>query len=67
MAGTFEQALHGYVSLKLAMAILIGSSVGTQIGALTTHYLPNRFLRLILLLLVLFVIGMIAWNLLHLL
>ena len=67
MAGTFEQALHGYVSLKLAMAILVGSSVGTQIGALTTHYLPNRSLRLILLLLVLFVIGMIAWNLRHLL
>ena len=67
MVGTFEQAIHGYVSLKLAMTILIGSSVGTQLGALTTHYLPNRCLRLILLILILFVIGMIAWNLRHLL
>jgi uncharacterized membrane protein YfcA len=67
MVGTFEQALHGYVSLKLAMCILIGSSIGTQLGALTTHYLPNRYLRLILMLLILVVIGMIAWNLKHLL
>src|SRR5947199_67536 len=50
--GTLEQALHGNVSLKLAMVILIGSSIGTQLGALTTHYLPNRYLRLILLLLI---------------
>ena len=63
VVGTFEQALHGYVSMKLAMAILIGSSIGTQFGALTTHYLPNRYLRLILLVLVLIVLGMIAWNL----
>ena len=66
LVGTFEQALHGYVSLKLAMAILIGSSVGTQLGALTTHYLPNRCLRLILMLLILVVIGMIAGNIHHL-
>jgi uncharacterized protein len=61
--GTFEQAVHGFVSLKLAMVILIGSSLGTQLGALTTHYLPNRYLRLILMLLVLVVIGMVCWNL----
>ena len=67
MLGTFEQALQGYVSLKLAMAILIGSSVGTQLGALTTHNLPNRYLRLTLLVLILVVIGMIGWNLSHLL
>ena len=66
LVGTFEQALHGYVSLKLAMAILIGSSVGTQLGALTTHYLPNRCLRLILMLLILVVISMIAGNIHHL-
>jgi len=66
MLGTVEQALHGYVSLKLAMALLIGSSVGSQLGALTTHYLSNRYLRLILMLLILVVIGMIGWNLSHL-
>ncbi len=66
IAGTFEQAQHGYVSLKLAMTILMGSSVGSQLGALTTHYLPNRYLRLILMLLIFVVIGMIGWNLVHL-
>lgn len=61
--GTFEQALHGFVSLKLAMIVLIGSSVGSQLGAITTHYLPNRYLRLILMLLIIVVIAMIGWNL----
>jgi uncharacterized protein len=61
--GTIEQALHGYVSLKLAMVILVGSSLGSQLGALTTHYLPNRVLRLIFVGLVLFAILLIGWNL----
>jgi len=61
--GTFEQALHGYVSLRLATAILIGSSVGSQLGALTTHYLPNRILRLIFAMLVAGTVVMIAWDL----
>jgi len=61
--GTFEQALHGYVSLKLAMAILIGSSVGTQLGALTTNVLPNRVLRLLFAGLVGATVLMIAWDL----
>jgi uncharacterized membrane protein YfcA len=47
VAGTIEQGLRGYVSLELAMAILVGSSVGSQLGALTTHVLPNRTLRLL--------------------
>jgi uncharacterized membrane protein YfcA len=66
IVGTFEQALHGYVSLKLAMTILIGSSIGSQLGALTTYHLPNRYLRLILMLLIIVVIFMIGWNLAHL-
>lgn len=45
--GTVSQAMRGFVSLPLAMAILVGSSVGTQLGAITTHVLPNRVLRLI--------------------
>ena len=65
--GTFEQALHGFVSLKLAMAILIGSSIGSQLGALTTYVLPNRVLRLIFAVLVGATAAMIAWDLLHLL
>jgi uncharacterized protein len=65
--GTFEQALHGYVSLKLAMAILVGSSVGSQLGALTTHYVRNRTLRLIFALVVVGAVVMIAWDLTRLL
>jgi uncharacterized membrane protein YfcA len=65
--GTVEQALRGYVALKLAMAILIGSSIGSQLGALTTHYLPNRVLRLTFSLLVAATVLMIAWDLLRLL
>jgi uncharacterized protein len=61
--GTIEQALRGYVSLKLAMAILIGSSIGSQLGALTTHYLPNRVLRLAFSCLVAATVVMIAWDL----
>ena len=65
--GTFEQALHGFVSLKLAMIVLAGSSIGSQLGALTTNRLPNRILRLIFMLLICTVIAIIAWNLSHLL
>jgi uncharacterized membrane protein YfcA len=64
--GTVEQSLHGYVSLKLALAILIGSSVGAQLGALTTYYLPNRILRLLFAALVAGAVLMIAWDLLRL-
>jgi uncharacterized membrane protein YfcA len=65
--GTIEQALHGYVALKLAMAILIGSSIGSQLGALTTHVLPNRVLRLIFSGLVAATVLMIVWDLVGLL
>jgi uncharacterized protein len=63
VVGTIEQALRGYVSLKLAMTILIGSSIGSQLGALTTHYLPNRVLRLAFSCLVAATVVMIAWDL----
>jgi uncharacterized membrane protein YfcA len=47
LVGTVEYTLRDRVSLRLAMAVLIGSSIGAQLGALTTHYLANRKLRLI--------------------
>lgn len=62
--GTFLQALNNTVSLNLALILLIGSSIGSQIGALITHHIPNRYLRLILVLLIFFVIGLIGWKLL---
>jgi uncharacterized membrane protein YfcA len=61
--GTVEQALRGYVSLKLAMAILVGSSIGSQLGALTTHLLPNRILRLIFAGVVAATVLLIGWDL----
>jgi hypothetical protein len=63
VVGTIEQAVRGYVSLELAMAILIGSSVGSQLGALSTHYLPNRTLRFAFAALVAATVVMIAWDL----
>jgi uncharacterized membrane protein YfcA len=65
--GTFEQALRGYVSLKLSLAILAGSSIGSQLGALTTHVLPNRTLRLLFGVLVAATVVMIAIDFLQLL
>ena len=49
------------------MAILIGSSIGSQLGALTTHFLPNRVLRLIFGILVAATVVMVGWDLAHLL
>ena len=65
--GTVEQALRHNVSLRLGMAILIGSSIGAQMGALTTHHLPNRVLRLLFAVLVAATVLLIAWDLSHLL
>jgi uncharacterized membrane protein YfcA len=45
------------------MTILIGSSIGSQLGALTTHYVPNRILRLIFAGLVAATALMIGWEL----
>lgn len=63
IVGTFEQALAGFVSLPLAMAILLGSSVGSQIGVLITHHTPNRVLRLVFAGLVAATVLMILWDL----
>jgi uncharacterized protein len=60
--GTIEQSLHNYVSLRLSMAVLIGSSIGAQLGALTSHYLANRVLRLLFAILVAGTTVMIAWD-----
>ena len=64
--GTVEQALHGYVNLELALAILIGSSVGAQLGALTTYYLPNRVLRVLFAVLAAGTVALIVRDLLRL-
>ncbi len=63
LGGTIEYTLRHKVSLELSMSILIGSSIGTQLGALTTHYLPNRKLRIIFAGLVASAVFMIAADL----
>jgi uncharacterized membrane protein YfcA len=63
ITGTIAQAAAGFVSLPLAMTILVGSSVGSQLGAITTHHLPNRVLRLLFGCLVTLAAGMVVWDL----
>jgi hypothetical protein len=61
--GTFAQAVRGYVSLPLAMAILMGSSVGSQLGTLSTHVFPSRTLRLLFGFLLVLTVGLIVADL----
>jgi uncharacterized membrane protein YfcA len=63
VTGTIVQGLNDFVSLPLAMSILIGSSIGSQLGALTTHRLPNRILRLLFAGLVAITVVLILWDL----
>jgi uncharacterized membrane protein YfcA len=63
VTGTIVQANEGFVDLALAMTILIGSSIGSQLGALTTHKLRNRVLRLLFGGLVVATVLMILWDL----
>lgn len=44
--GTLEHALGGHVDLRVALAILAGSSLGAQLGARLTASLSPRALRL---------------------
>jgi uncharacterized membrane protein YfcA len=46
LLGTVEHAWRGNVDLRVAMAILAGSSVGAQLGARATARLSNNALRL---------------------
>jgi len=45
IAGTIQHALNGHVSLWVAMSLLVGSSVGVQIGAWIGDRLHARRLR----------------------
>ncbi len=66
-AGTAEYTLQGRVNLPLALSILMGSSIGAQLGALTTNRLPNRKLRIIFAALIVFTAAMVSWDLIRLL
>jgi uncharacterized protein len=43
--GTWSHAQRGHVHLGLAMALLVGSTISAQVGALTTGRLTSRQLR----------------------
>ena len=46
LVGTFEHALRHNVDLRVALAILAGSSVGSQLGVRTTARVSNQTLRI---------------------
>ncbi len=61
--GTIESSMQGFVSLPLSMLILVGSSVGSQLGTLSTHYWPNRVLRIIFAVLIFMTLCVIGLDL----
>jgi uncharacterized membrane protein YfcA len=60
LVGTVEHALRGNVDLRVALAILAGSSIGSQLGARTTARVSNQALRLSFAVLLLFTVGAIG-------
>ena len=60
LGGTFEHALRGNVDLRVALAILAGSSIGSQLGARTTARVSNQTLRISFAVLLLVTVGAIG-------
>ena len=60
LVGTFEHALRHNVDLRVALAILAGSSVGSQLGARTTARVSNQVLRISFAVLLLGTVGAIG-------
>ncbi len=60
IAGTFEHALRHNVDLRVALAILAGSSIGSQLGARTTARVSNQALRVSFAVLLLATVGAIG-------
>jgi uncharacterized protein len=63
LVGTVIYAAEGNVDLRLAMALLVGSTVFAQIGAHLTHRLPVSFLRRGLAGIIIATIAVLAWDL----
>ena len=60
LVGTFEHALRHNVDLRVALAILAGSSIGSQLGARTTARVSNQVLRVSFAVLLLATVGAIG-------
>jgi len=46
--GTFKYAWHGFVDIRLAMLILLGSLFGVQLGAIGTTYVKGYMIKLVM-------------------
>jgi uncharacterized membrane protein YfcA len=62
VVGTFEHTLRGNVDLRVAIAILAGSSIGSQLGARTTARVSNQALRISFAALLLLTVGAIGTH-----
>ncbi len=60
LVGTVEHALRHNVDLRVALAILAGSSIGSQFGARTTARVSNQALRIAFAVLLLATVGAIG-------
>jgi uncharacterized membrane protein YfcA len=60
VVGTLEHALRHNVDLRVALAILAGSSIGAQLGARTTALVSNQVLRVSFAVLLLGTVGAIG-------
>ncbi len=60
VVGTLEHALRHNVDLRVALAILAGSSIGSQLGARTTARVSNQALRVSFAVLLLATVGAIG-------
>jgi len=60
VVGTLEHALRHNVDLRVALAILAGSSIGSQLGARTTARVSNQVLRVSFAVLLLGTVGAIG-------
>ena len=60
VVGTLEHALRHNVDLRVALAILAGSSIGSQLGARTTARVSNQALRVAFAVLLLGTVGAIG-------
>jgi len=62
IAGTIKYGLSGHVSLWIAMSLLVGSSVGIQIGVVLCHKLHAKKLRRYFAVLALVVAAVLAFQ-----
>ena len=63
LLGTALHAQHDHVDLRLAMALLVGSTISAQLGALSTRRLSPRTLRRVFAFILLATAAAVLWDL----